>query len=168
MKPGDHPEFFRFPAPAGRSRESSIVLDALGRFWHEGEKIEHRGMARAFASWIRLHPDDGRFILSNGYDWTYITVEDVPYFVDAVSHRPNGEVMLQLSDGSEEAMDPASLSVGADNAAYARVKAGTYEARFRQEAQNALMPLLEPGPDGAPVIQLGGKQFPIRDRAATA
>src|SRR5262249_32567480 len=31
MKPGDHPDFFRLPPPPGRSRESRIVLDDLGR-----------------------------------------------------------------------------------------------------------------------------------------
>ena len=35
MKPGDHPEFFRFPAPEGRSRESTIRLDAEGTFHHD-------------------------------------------------------------------------------------------------------------------------------------
>ena len=40
MKPGDHPEFFRFPAPEGRSRESTILLDREGRFWHDGELVE--------------------------------------------------------------------------------------------------------------------------------
>ena len=38
-------------------------------------------MAKAFAKWVRRHPDDGRWILSNGYDWCYFTVEDTGYFV---------------------------------------------------------------------------------------
>ena len=41
MKPGDHPEFFRFPAPEGRSRESEIRLDAEGHFHDHGERVEH-------------------------------------------------------------------------------------------------------------------------------
>ena len=70
MKPGDHPEFFRFPAPEGRSRESTIRLDAEGRFHHEGNVVEHPKLAEAFHTWIARHPDDGRYILTNGYDWT--------------------------------------------------------------------------------------------------
>src|SRR5512138_1092762 len=81
MKPGDHPEFFRFPAPEGRSRESTIRLDAEGRFWHEQLLVEHRKLAAAMHTWISRHPDDGRYILTNGYDWTYFTVEDAPYTV---------------------------------------------------------------------------------------
>ena len=80
VRPGDHPDFFRLPPPPGRSRESTIVLDAEGRFFHEGAPVTHRGMARAFASWVARHPDDGRYILSNGYDWSYFRVEDAPRF----------------------------------------------------------------------------------------
>ncbi|HSC86511.1 MAG TPA: hypothetical protein VLC09_04545 [Polyangiaceae bacterium] len=152
MKPGEHPEFFRFPAPEGRSRESSIVLDGSGRFWHEGELVEHAGMARAFASWIRRHPDDGRFILSNDYDWTYFTVEDVPYFVRHLRVDEAG-AKLQLSDGSDEPLDVASLREGRGGALYCRVKQGAFEARFTPEAQTLLAPLLEEDSDGRVVVR---------------
>ena len=68
MKPSDHPEFFRFPPPEGRSRESTIVLTKDGRFFHEGAPVTHAGMRKAFASWLSRHPDDGRHILTNGYE----------------------------------------------------------------------------------------------------
>ena len=61
MKPSYHPEFFRLPPPAGASRESSIVLTADGRFYHDGAEVTHPGMAKAFATWIARHPDDGRY-----------------------------------------------------------------------------------------------------------
>ena len=111
MRPADHPDFFRAKAPEGRSRESSIVLDAEGRFHHDGELVTHPGMARAFASWIDLHPDDQRFILSNGYDWSYFQVDDVPFFVLGVREGP-GRLELLLSDGSQSPLDPGSLCVG--------------------------------------------------------
>jgi hypothetical protein len=119
MKPGDHPDFFRLPAPEGRSRESSIVLDAEGRFWHEGAPVSHRGMARAFASWIGRHPDDGRYVLNNGYDWSYFRVEDAPFFVERVELEPaTNTLMLELSDGTREALDPAALSLGRGGARF--------------------------------------------------
>lgn len=165
MKPGDHPEFFRLPPPPGQSRESSIRLDREGRFWHDGALVEHAGMARAFAGWIALHPDDGRFILTNGYDWTYFTVEDVPFFVRAV--RVEGDqATLVLSDGSEETLDAATLAVGERDALYVRVKGGRFEARFVPEAQNALAPLLCEGPSGQPALGVGGKIHVIGLRSA--
>jgi hypothetical protein len=59
MRPGDHPDFFRFPPPEGRSRESTLRLDAQGRFWHEGRLVEHAGLSAGLHGWIGRHPDDG-------------------------------------------------------------------------------------------------------------
>jgi hypothetical protein len=164
MKPGDHPEFFRFPAPEGRSRESTIRLDGQGRFWHEGALVEHVGLARALASWISRHPDDGRYILSNGYDWTYFTVDDAPYFVRALRIDPR-HVVLLLSDGSEETWDPGSTRVGADDGLYAVVKrdarGGPYEAKLSRHAQASLAPLLVEGPGGRPAVRIGENTIPI-------
>lgn len=145
MKPGDHPEFFRFPPPEGRSRESSLRLDPDGRFWHDGRPVEHAGLAAGFHAWISRHPDDGRYILTNGYDWTYFTVEDAPFFVRALRVEPQ-RVVLVLSDGSEEAWDPESSRIGHDGAVYAPVKEGVprgpFDAKFTRHAQASLAPLL--------------------------
>ena len=89
MKPGDHPEFFRFPAPEGRSRESTIRLDAARALLARRARVEHAGLAAALHSWISRHPDDGRYILTNGYDWTYFTVDDAPYFVRSLRIEPD-------------------------------------------------------------------------------
>src|SRR6185369_14137299 len=108
MKPGDHPEFFRFPAPEGRSRESTLRLDGEGRFHHDDALVEHAKLAAALHTWIGRHPDNGRFILTNGYDWTYFKVDDVPFFVRSIrvengeAERDERDAVLVLSDGTEE------------------------------------------------------------------
>ncbi len=167
MKPGDHPEFFRFPAPEGRSRESTIRLDAEGRFWHDGRRVDHAGLAAAFHSWIGRHPDDGRYILSNGYDWTYFTVDDAPYFVRSLRVEPD-RVVLVLSDGTEEAWVPEETRSGADGALYARVKAGApggpFEAKFTRHAQGSLEPLLVEAPE--PAVAIGGELHVIAAKQA--
>jgi hypothetical protein len=163
VKPGDHPDFFRFPAPEGRSRESSIVLDRRGRFWHDGSPVEHAGMARAFASWIGRHPDTGRYILSNGFDWTYFRVEDVAFFVRGV--RDSEQVpVLQLSDASEEELDPTTLNADAEGALYCRVKQGTFEAKFSPEAQTRLAPWLVEANDERVALEIGGQRFAVSER----
>jgi len=160
MRPADHPEFFRFPAPEGRSRESSIVLDAQGRFHHDGQLVEHPGMARAFASWIGRHPDDGRFILNNGYDWSYFQVEDVPFFVLGLRDGPD-RLELSLSDGSESPLDPDALSLGPQGALYTPVKNGEFRARFTQNAQIALGHWLVEGENGEIFLEIGGRRHAL-------
>jgi uncharacterized protein len=163
MKPGDHPEFFRFPAHLGASRESTIALDPEGRFFHDGVLVEHPGLAHAMHTWIRRHPDDGRFILSNGYDWVYITVEDAPFFVRRI-HREGDRVWLELTDGTREPWDPTHSWIGKGGALYAPVKAssdgGPFRARFTRHAQIALAPLLQEA-GGKVAVELGGRSIII-------
>ena len=162
MKPGEHPDFFRFPAPEGRSRESTIRLDAEGRFHHNGELVEHAGLASALHGWIARHPDDGRYILTNGYDWTYFIVDDAPYFVKSVRIEPT-RVVLALSDGTEEAWDPTTTRTGDGGALYAKVKrdgdakrGGPFEAKFTRHAQMDLAPILVER-DGRVGVDIGGR-----------
>jgi hypothetical protein len=157
MRPADHPDFFRIAPPEGRSRESTIRLDAEGRFFHEGARVEHPRLEAAMHTWIARHPDDGRFILTNGYDWTYFTVEDVPYFVRAVRVEPDC-VVLRLSDGTEEAWKPEQTRFREDRA-YALVKGG-FEARFDRHALASLGEILEEV-SGKVVAHVGGKLVPF-------
>jgi hypothetical protein len=164
MKPGDHPEFFRFPAPEGRSRESSIRLDDEGHFWHDGARVEHAKMNAALHGWIARHPDDGRYILTNGYDWTYFTVDDAPFYVVRV-HEEAGALHLELSDGTDETWDPRATRVGEGGALYVPVKASAkgapFEAKLTRHAQSSLAPWLVASADGAPAIRVGDRTFPI-------
>jgi hypothetical protein len=157
VRPGDHPEFFRLPAPEGRSRESTIRLDREGRFFHDGELVVHRGMARAFASWIARHPDDGRFILTNGYDWTYFTVEGAPFFVETVRSTPSGPALV-LFDGSEEPLEPKNLRLDVDGVFTTTVKEGAFEARFLRTAQLELAEWLEQDGDGRVELVISGSR----------
>lgn len=146
MKPGDHPQFFRFPAPEGRSRESTIVLDAFGHFFHDGERVAHPKLEAAMHTWIDRHPDDGRFVLQNGYDWTYFTVTTTPYFVRG-ARVEQGRVVLLLSDDTEEDWDPEGARVTAGGALVTLVKRaharGPFQATFTRHAQAELAPVLE-------------------------
>jgi len=98
-------------------------------------------MAAAFARWVRRHPDDGRWILSNDYDWCYFTVEDTGYFVLGMT-LGEGMPTLRLSDGTSEPLDPQTLTVDDDGVLRVRVKGGGEAARFSRQAQLAIAPLL--------------------------
>lgn len=158
MKPGEHPEFFRFPPPEGRSRESSIVLSREGRFFHEGAPVEHPGMHKAFASWLRRHPDDGRYILSNGYDWSYVTVEGAARFVRSVRDAA-GQPTLELLDGRELPLDPRALTTDSEGTLWLRLPEGE-SARFTPAAQLEIAPWLHER-EGSIGIEVAGRFYGI-------
>lgn len=176
VRPSDDPEFFRRPAPEGRSRESTLRLDSRGRFWHDGALVRHPRLASVLHAWIGRHPDDGRYVLSNGYDWTYVAVDDAPYFVVALRFGPPFDgrdpppveperVELRLSDGSEETWEPTATRVGTDGALYATVKRsasrGPYEAKFTRHAQLSLDRVLVEADGGVVAVRLGGRTTTI-------
>jgi hypothetical protein len=160
MKPKDHPQFYRLPPPDGTSRESTIRLDADGRFWHDGALFEHPALERAFHQWIARHPDDGRYILTNGYDWTYFQVDDAPYTVRSLSIASDG-VAMRLSDDTDEELHPETLRTGPNDALYAKVKGGAFEARFSRHAQTQLAPLLTENADGAVCLRIGAREYAV-------
>lgn len=121
------------------TRESKIRIDREGNFWHEEERVEHPGLARALASWIAIDSETGRYVLRNGLDWCFVTVDDTPLVVRTATVSEYGEVTLGLSDGTEEALDPATLRVDEDGVVYCDVRAGTLPARFSRAAAFALL-----------------------------
>ena len=150
-------------APFPFTRESSIRLDVEGRFHHDGVQVEHPGLSRAMHTWISRHPTDGRYVLENGWDWCYLTVDDTPFVVRAA--RVEGDALeLTLSDESTERIDPARLRLDAAGVLRCEVKAGAkggpYPARFDRHAIVALGERLrEEG--GAFVLSLGGREVTI-------
>ncbi|HEU4411039.1 MAG TPA: hypothetical protein VFS43_37650 [Polyangiaceae bacterium] len=158
MKPGDHPDFFRLPPPPGTSRESSLRLDREGQFWFEGERVDHPKLLNALHAWVARHPDDGRYILTNGYDWTYFRVDDVPFFVRSVREAGEG-LELELSDGSSVPFTGEGLSVGDDEGLYVpvAVKGGEFEAKFTRYAQAQLEPWLAEAGEGRVGVRVGGR-----------
>lgn len=158
------PAPFASGAPFPFTRESSIRLDEDGRFHHEGARVEHPGLMKAMHSWISRHPIDGRYVLENGWDWCYLTVDDAPYVVRAAK-IVGDEIELTLSDDSIERVDPRSLRVDAAGVLRCEVKAakkgGPYPARFDRHAIVALGEKLR-DENGTYVLQLDGRSIPLQ------
>ena len=157
--------FFARPPPPGRSRESSIVLDERGRFWHDGELVRHGPMHDAFSRWVDRHPKDGRFILNNGYDWSYISVAGAPFQVLRVSREtPRGVAWLELSDGTCEPLDAAQCWFGREGVVWTRVKQGRFTARMTPAAQLGLAEWLEEGDEGEIFLRVGQTRHRMTER----
>jgi hypothetical protein len=116
-------------------------------------------MQRAFASWLRRHPDDGRFILSNGYDWTYLTVEGPAFFVQSVLAAQADRPQLQLLDGRILPLQAPDLRCDAAGRLWLRLPEGE-QACFTGAAQRALEPWLTEQ-EGRVGLQIAGQFSPI-------
>jgi hypothetical protein len=150
-----------------RLRQSGLRLDREGRWWHEGQQVTHRGLARALHRWLdRL--DDGRFVVRlDQQRVAYVEVEDAPYTVRTITVSGQGDgaprVRVHLSDESEEELGYDTLEVSrADNALYCRVKGGQ-PARFSRSAYYLLAELIEPEQGGF-VLRAAGGRWPIGQR----
>jgi hypothetical protein len=116
-------------------------------------------MRRAFRRWIGRHPDDGRFILSNGYDWTYFMVDDAPFRVTRCVLAQGG-LLLELDDDSQELLT-GPLWLGGQGALYARVKGGQFDARFARDVQAGLGATLVETEAGAYGLHDGRRIIPV-------
>ena len=127
---------------AGKTRETTIRRDALGRWSQDGQALEHPNLIRAFERWID-RAEDGRFCLRNDINWAYITIEGPPLFVRAVQFGADGAPQLQLSDDRVEPLLVSSLRQGPDGALYCDARGGTMVARFDRHAMQQLETILK-------------------------
>src|SRR6187401_1154866 len=89
----------------GFSRETTLFRDGEGRWFHDGQPLEHSNLVRAFDRWIERAPDDsGRYCVKNDINWAYITLEGPPFFVRSVVLDPGGTPQLLLSNDRREAL----------------------------------------------------------------
>jgi uncharacterized protein len=147
----------------GRTRETTIRRDAQGRWFQDGEALEHPNLTRAFDRWVD-RAADGRYCLKNDINWAYVTLEGPPLFVRSVRLAAPGAVWLTLSDDREERLDPATLCEGQDGALYCRVRTGDFVARFDRHAMQQLEPVVREDAAGVFLALTSGHVRPPRVR----
>jgi uncharacterized protein len=146
-----------FTLPPGTFR-----IDRDGAWRHEGQEVTHPGVLRNL--YANLRADAGGHYLQVGPARIPVDVEDAPFVVTRVENPPAAREVLrvQLSDGSEETVDPAGLWLGPSGAPYCRVKSGGFRARFSVPAWLQLAELIEEEPErGTPVLVLGSRRIPL-------
>ena len=149
-----------------RLRRSGIRVDREGRFIHEGAEVTHVGLRQALFRWLdRLPPPDDRYVLRlDERRFAYLDVDDTPLVARAARIDPEGTIWLALSDGAEESLDPARLTVDEAGVLRVFVRGGRLEARLATSAVAALGDLLTETPDGRPVLRAAGRsvEIPVR------
>jgi hypothetical protein len=147
-------------------RRSGIRIDREGRFIHEGAEVTHEGLRRALFGWLdRLPPPDGRYVLRlDERRFAYLEdVADTPLVARAARIDAAGGVHLALSDGSEEPLDPATLTVDDAGVLRAWVRGGRLEARLASSAAAVLADSFGEV-DGRPSLRLAGGSYTIPPR----
>jgi uncharacterized protein len=149
-----------------RLRQSGIRVDREGRFIHEGAEVTHAGLRQALFRWLdRLPPPEDRYVLRlDARRFAYLDVDDTPLVARAARIDPAGTIWLALSDGAEEALDPATLSVDSAGMLRAWVRGGRLEARLTTSAVAALGELLTETPGGRPALRAAGRTVEIPPR----
>lgn len=157
------------PEMLERLRRSGIRIDREGEFQHEGQPVRHEGLRQALFRWLdRL--EDGRIVLRlDERRFAFVDVDDTP-LVARAARVAGDEVLLALSDGSEERLDPGTLTIDQAGVLRCRVREGRLEARLANSAAVVLGDLIEditPGHSGGqPALKLGALRFPIAPRPA--
>ena len=148
-------------------RTSGIRVDRDGRFIHEGAEVTHGGLKSVLFRWLdRLPPPDGRYILRlDARRFAYLDVDDTPLLVRAARVDPAGAVFLALSDGAEEPLDPATLTVDGAGQVRAYVRGGRLEARLSSSALAALADRFTEC-DGRPAWRAETRLIPLPARSA--
>jgi hypothetical protein len=151
-------------------RRSGIRIDRDGRFVHEGAEVTHEGFKRALFRWLdRLPPPDGRYVLRlDERRFAYLEdVADTPLVARAARIDPAGTVLLALSDGNEEPLDPETLTVDEAGVLRAWVRGGRLEARLATSASTVVGDAIVSEAGDRPLLRIGGRSYVIRPRSAT-
>lgn len=145
------------PGWRGKLPPCLIQVNAQGELSHHGAPLIHPGVLELI--YQSVHYEDGVYLLRIGQQSCQLEVEDTFWVVRGASHRDDG-VLLTLSDGSQEPLDPLSLWVGPQEVLYCRVKAGAMPARFLRQAYYQMAELIEEEGDGFALV-LGQERYPL-------
>lgn len=137
-----------------------IQVNAQGELSHHGAPLIHPGILELIFQSVRL--EDGLYLLRLGRQVCQLEVEDT-FFVVARAQEENGGFLLTLNDGSQEALDPATLWIGPQEVLYCQVKEGRFPARFLRPAYYQLAARVVEGPRGF-ALELGGEQHDLPRR----
>ncbi len=148
-------------------RPFGLRLHYDGRWTHEGQPIRNRRLREHFDRSVRYLPEERKYVVTLRHFRGEIEVEEAAFFVrsfDAASGR------IALSDGTEEALDPATLALSPrDGALLCRVKRGLapegLPARFHRSAHAELMQAVEEQGEGL-ALRMAGRLWPLPELGA--
>jgi hypothetical protein len=142
---------------------ASIRFGRDGRWYADGQPITNPRIARLFARSVHRCAD-GSYELRVAEERAAISVDDTPYVVTAASTDAAGTVWVELNDETREALAADTLSAGADDVLYCRVKGGREWARFLRPAYYQLADRLVDDGNGGVAFATPTGRHPIGRR----
>ena len=142
---------------------SSIRFGRDGRWYADGAPITNPRIAGLFARSVHRLPD-GTYELRIAEERAAISVDDTAYVVTAALVDDAGRVWIDLNDETREALDLRSLSVGAADVLYCRVKDGREWARFLRPAYYQLADRIVADAAGGFAFATATGRYPIGRR----
>jgi hypothetical protein len=145
-------------------------IDRDGAWRHEGQEVTHPGVLRNL--YDNLRAEAAGHYLQIGPARIPVEVEDAPFVVTRVetvagSKDAGPSLRVHLTDGSAEALDPATVWIGPNDAPYCRAKSGRFVARFAVAAWLQLAGLVEEEPGtGRLALVLGEQRTSLPRRAS--
>ena len=130
-----------------------------GQWYCDGEPIPNRAICRLYSRAMTISAD-GRGRLELGEDKAWVEIEDTPWVVTQVDGDPTRGFTLHLNDETTEPLDPGTLTVGADDVLYTRVKQGQ-RVRFLRNAYYTLARFAEPAVDGTVRLSVQGQSVSL-------
>jgi hypothetical protein len=144
-------------------QNSEIRFGKDGRWYADGQLIANRRIAELFSQHVQ-RCSEGGYMLRIADEQAPIVVEDTPYVVTGVAPDGDGSVLIELNDRHQERLDPRTLSVGADDVLYCRVKDGTEAARFLRPAYYQIAQYIERADASRFVFRRPDGDYPIARR----
>jgi len=150
------------PAGPPPLRFFGLVLHHDGSWSHEGHAVTHTRLRAAFDRSVRFLAEEGKYVVQLGRFRGEIAVEEAGFFVRAVDLDRG---LVQLSDGSEESLTPATLRLSSrDGALLCTIRRDGapdgLPARFTRAAQAELLLAAEAGEGGA-VLRVGAARHAL-------
>jgi uncharacterized protein len=116
-----------------------IRIDREGVWYYRDVEMTRTEIVQYF--YQHLHRDSqGNYQIVLNQERCSIHVDDVPYVIRSVSVKFAGSdeslrsMIISLSDGCHEELDPETLWIGDKDILYCRVKEKEHEARFSRQA----------------------------------
>jgi uncharacterized protein len=160
--------FFSREPMTGQSQSESpqIRIDWNGVWYFRNMEMTRKDIVQYFYQHLR-RDSQGHYQIQIGSESCRVQVDDVPYIIQSLSQGLTGVdgrtcMVISLSDGSCEELNPETIRIGGNNIPYCRVKESRHEARFSRQAYYQLAVNIEHDPhQDRYFMTIDGRSYPL-------